>query len=166
MGLLQPDSGLLFWMCLAFGVVLFLLCKFGFPIIIRSLEERKKYIDSSLQEAGEAREEAKLLKKEGQQAIEEANAQRWKILEDVRAEQDQMAHQLKQEAQREAAAIIENARIEAQAQKEAILREANEHVVNLAVAIAEKMLRQQLQDKAAQTRLAGNILKEMEEKQN
>ena len=32
MGLLQPELGLLFWTSLAFGVVLFLLCKFGFPV--------------------------------------------------------------------------------------------------------------------------------------
>lgn len=41
MGLLQPETGLLFWMCLAFGIVLIVLCKWGFPVIIRSIEERK-----------------------------------------------------------------------------------------------------------------------------
>ena len=72
MGLLQPESGLLFWMCLAFGVVLFLLCKFGFPIILRSIEERKEYIDSSLEEAGKARQETMHLKEQGRQVMEEA----------------------------------------------------------------------------------------------
>ncbi len=166
MGLLQPESGLLFWMCLAFGVVLFLLCKFGFPIILRSIEERKEYIDTSLEEAGKARQETQQLKEQNKHVIEEAQAQRWKILEDTRAEQEQVAQQLKLKAQQEAAAIIENARAEAQAQKEAILREANEHVVTLAVAVAQKMLRQQLQDTGAQAELAGRILKEMDDKQN
>ena len=166
MGLLQPESGLLFWMCLAFGVVLFLLCKFGFPIILRSIEERKEYIDTSLEEAGKARQETQQLKEQNKHVIEEAQAQRWKILEDTRAEQEQVAQQLKLKAQQEAAAIIENARAEAQAQKEAILREANEHVVTLAVAVAQKMLRPQLQDTGAQAELAGRILKEMDDKQN
>lgn len=166
MGLLQPESGLLFWMCLAFGVVLFLLCKFGFPIILRSIEERKEYIDTSLEEAGKARQETLQLKEQNKHVIEEAQAQRWKILEDTRAEQEQVAQQLKLKAQQEAAAIIENACVEAQAQKEAILREANEHVVTLAVAVAQKMLRQQLQDTGAQAALAQRILKEMDDKQN
>ena len=98
--------------------------------------------------------------------MEEAQAQRWKILEDTRAEQEKVAGEMRLKARQEAAAIIENARAEAQAQKEAILRQANEHIVTLAVAVAQKMLRQQLQDTKAQAELAGRILKEMDDKQN
>ncbi len=161
MGLLQPDSGLLFWMCLSFGVVLFLLCKFGFPIIVKSIEERKEYIDTSLQEAAQARDEAKNLKQESSRIIEAAQAQRWKILENVREEQEQLSAQLKAKAEKEAATIIENAKAEGQAQKEEIIRQAHAHVVTLSVAVAEKMLREQLQGDKAQVELAERILKEM-----
>ena len=44
MGLLTPDPGLLFWMLVTFGVVFFLLAKYGFPIIIMDVEDRKEYI--------------------------------------------------------------------------------------------------------------------------
>ena len=161
MGLLQPDSGLLFWMCLSFGVVLFLLCKFGFPIIVKSIEERKEYIDTSLQEAQQARSETQKLKKESSQIIEAAQAQRWKILENARIEQEQLSAQLKAKAEQEAASIIEKAKAEGQAQKEEIIRQAHAHVVTLSVAVAEKMLRQQLQGDKAQVELAERILKEM-----
>ena len=53
---LTPDFGLLFWMLIAFLVVFFILAKFGFPAIINMVEERKKYIDESLQSAREANE--------------------------------------------------------------------------------------------------------------
>ena len=33
MGLLQPESGLLFWMLLSFIVVFVILSKYGFPVI-------------------------------------------------------------------------------------------------------------------------------------
>ena len=46
MSLLLPDSGLLFWMFVAFGIVFVILAKYGFPIIIRMVEDRKVYIDS------------------------------------------------------------------------------------------------------------------------
>ena len=161
MGLLQPDSGLLFWMCLSFGVVLFLLCKFGFPIIVKSIEERKEYIDTSLQEAQQARSETLKLKEESSLIIEAAQAQRSKILENVRAEQEQLSAQLKAKAEQEAASIIEKAKAEGQAQKEEIIRQAHAHVVTLSVAVAEKMLRQQLQGDKAQVELAERILKEM-----
>ena len=45
MSLLVPDSGLLFWMLLSFGIVFFVLAKFGFPIITKMVDERKQYID-------------------------------------------------------------------------------------------------------------------------
>ena len=48
MSLLLPDSGLLFWMFVAFGVVFVILAKYGFPIIIKMVEGRKTYIDQSL----------------------------------------------------------------------------------------------------------------------
>ena len=57
MGLLQPESGLLFWMALAFGVVFVLLAKYGFPVILKSIEERKDFISTSLAEAHEARQQ-------------------------------------------------------------------------------------------------------------
>ena len=54
--ILTPDLGLLFWMLLAFLVVFCLLAKFGFPVITKMVEERKAYIDASLQKAHEANE--------------------------------------------------------------------------------------------------------------
>ena len=39
MSLLLPDSGLLFWMLLSFGVVFVVLAKYGFPVITKMVEE-------------------------------------------------------------------------------------------------------------------------------
>ena len=44
MSLLVPDSGLLFWMLLSFGIVFFVLAKYGFPVIVKMVNERKEYI--------------------------------------------------------------------------------------------------------------------------
>lgn len=41
MGLLQPESGLLFWMLLSFIVVFVILAKYGFPVITKMVEERR-----------------------------------------------------------------------------------------------------------------------------
>ena len=46
MSLLTPDSGLLFWMVIVFGIVFVILAKYGFPVITRMVDERKQYIDS------------------------------------------------------------------------------------------------------------------------
>jgi F-type H+-transporting ATPase subunit b len=43
MSLLTPETGLLFWMLLSFGIVVFILVKFGFPAILQMIEKRKSY---------------------------------------------------------------------------------------------------------------------------
>ena len=53
MSLLTPDSGLLFWMIVSFGIVFVILSKYGFPVIIKAVEQRKAYIDNSLETARE-----------------------------------------------------------------------------------------------------------------
>ena len=49
MSLLTPDSGLLFWMIVSFGIVFVILSKYGFPVIVKAIEQRKAYIDNSLE---------------------------------------------------------------------------------------------------------------------
>ena len=51
MSFLLPEAGLLFWMLIAFGVVFFILYKYGFPVITSMIDERKKFIDEALDNA-------------------------------------------------------------------------------------------------------------------
>jgi len=62
MALLTPDSGLLFWMLISFGIVVFVLAKYGFPIILKMVEDRKAYIEESLLMAEKARIELQQVK--------------------------------------------------------------------------------------------------------
>ena len=64
MGLLTPDPGLLIWMLITFGVVFFILAKYGFPVVIKMVDERKAYIDNSLKAAREANEQLANVKQE------------------------------------------------------------------------------------------------------
>ena len=80
MSLLLPESGLLFWMLLSFGIVFAVLAKYGFPIIIKMVEDRKVYIDQSLQVAKEANEQLARLKSEGEAIVLSANKEQGRIL--------------------------------------------------------------------------------------
>ena len=66
-----PDFGLLFWMLLAFLVVFVLLAKFGFPVIVKMVDERKAYIDGSLKSAREANEKLAHIKVESEKILKE-----------------------------------------------------------------------------------------------
>ena len=62
--ILTPDLGLLFWMALAFLVVLVFLAKYALPAIVGSVEGRKQFIDDSLRKAHEATERLENVRQE------------------------------------------------------------------------------------------------------
>ena len=51
MSLITPDFGLFFWMTVVFIIVFTILKKKGFPVITAMVNERKAFIDASLQKA-------------------------------------------------------------------------------------------------------------------
>ena len=55
MELVTPGIGLLFWMLLAFSIVLVLLKKFAWKPILTALKDREDSIQSALDKADEAR---------------------------------------------------------------------------------------------------------------
>ena len=78
--ILTPDLGLLFWMLLAFLVVVGVLAKFGFPAIIQMVDKRKAYIDDSLRKTHEASERLENIKQEGEAMLQEAREKQALIL--------------------------------------------------------------------------------------
>ena len=78
--ILSPDLGLLFWMLVTFLVVFTLLSKFGFPVITNMVEQRKQYIDDSLEKARETHERMAQLQVESERMLKETHEQQAQIL--------------------------------------------------------------------------------------
>lgn len=90
MGLLTPDPGLVFWMIITFGVVFVLLAKYGFPVIIKAVEDRKAYIDNSLKAAREANEQLANVKLEGEKILAQAREEQNRILSEAAVTRDRI----------------------------------------------------------------------------
>ena len=88
MSLLTPDSGLLFWMIVSFGIVFIVLSKYGFPVIIKAVEQRKAYIDNSLETARQANEQLANIQAEGARILAEAKEKQNAILKEAFAEKE------------------------------------------------------------------------------
>ena len=161
MGILQPELGLLFWTSLAFGVVLFLLCKFGFPVILRSVEERRKFIDSSIDAAHEAEVRLERVTLDSEAIVEKAEAERQKILRSAGEERDRIVAEARTKAEEEARRIVTEAREQAAEEREHILRDGRQQVAALALTLSEKLLREELRDRQSQTKLADRLLDEI-----
>ena len=94
MSLLTPDSGLLFWMIVSFGIVFVILSKYGFPVIIKAVEQRKAYIDNSLETARQANEQLANIQAEGARILAEAKEKQNAILKEAFAERNKSSTKL------------------------------------------------------------------------
>ncbi|MBO5314153.1 MAG: F0F1 ATP synthase subunit B [Prevotella sp.] len=159
--ILTPDLGLLFWMLLIFVVIFFFLSKFAFPVIVGMVDERKKYIDESLQKAHEASQRLENIKLEGEAIIQEARAKQAELLKEAAATRDSLIQNAQQKAREESARLLEEAKAEIESEKQAAINDIKSQVAALSVEIAEKVLRSKLSDDKAQMDLIDNMLDEV-----
>ncbi|MFA6702359.1 MAG: F0F1 ATP synthase subunit B [Dysgonamonadaceae bacterium] len=162
MSLLTPEPGLVFWMLIAFGIVVFILVKFGFPVIIKSVNTRNAYIDDSLLAAKKAHDELATVKKSSEALIGQTRHEQGKLIEESAKTRDQMIEMAKVKAKEEADKIISSARIQIQAEKENALREVRSEIALLSIDIAEKVLRQELDKNEKQMSMIDRLLDEIE----
>ena len=161
MSLLLPDSGLLFWMTLVFLVVFFILWKWGFPSIIKMVNERKEYIDESLAKAEEANLRLANIQKQGEDLLMEAREKQAQILREASETRDTIVGQAQEKARDESARILSEAKAEIESQKQAAIRDIRSQVAELSVQIAEKILHKELATSAEQTQFINSLLDEV-----
>ena len=144
MNLVTPDTGLLFWMVVIFGLVFFLLWKFGFPIITEMVDKRNHTIEKSLKDAKEVEVRMAGMLEEHARMLEDARKEQAQILREATDTRSKLIADAKVQAQEEAAKILADARTEIAAEKEAALRDVRKEVAVLSVSIAEKILQKEL----------------------
>ena len=161
MGLLTPDPGLLFWMVITFGVVFVLLAKYGFPVIIKAVEDRKAYIDNSLKAAREANEQLANVKLEGEKILAQAREEQNRILSEAAVTRDRIVKDAQDRAVVEGQRLMAEVKKQIETEKESAIRDIRRQVAVLSVGIAEKIMRSKLADAKEQNALIDRMLDEM-----
>jgi len=161
MSLITPDFGLLVWMTLIFGIVFFVLAKWGFPMITSSVQKRADRINESIKAAKEAEERLRTLSDEQSKLIEEARKEQSRILKEAAASRDIMLENAKVQAQDEASRILAQARTQIAAEKESALRDIRKEVALISVNVAEKVLRKDLSSNEGQMELVDRLVDEV-----
>jgi len=158
MSLITPDFGLFFWMTVVFLVVLFILWKWGFPVIVKMVDERKAFIDESLRKAHEANERLANIQKEGESILQEAREKQAQILKEAAETRDAIVEKAQDKARAEGARLLDDARTAIEQEKKAAIADIRQQVATLSVEIAEKVLRQNLRDDKSQMDLIERML--------
>ena len=162
MELFTPDFGLVFWMFIAFIVLFVGLAKWGWPVILKNMDHRADTIDKGVEYAQQAKHQLDHAREEAQKYMEEAQAKQAEMLRDAAKMKTQIIEEAKRQAGVEAQKVMDAAKVSIeQSRKEAELQFRNE-VSKFSIEIAEKMLRGQMKDDAAQIKLVDKLLDEIE----
>ncbi|MFO7924621.1 MAG: F0F1 ATP synthase subunit B [Bacteroidales bacterium] len=160
MDLITPDFGLFFWMLVTFMLVFMLLKKFAWKPIIQALREREENIKEGIENAEEAKNELANVKVRSDQIISDAIVERDKLIRQGRELKDKITAEARDEAGEEAKKIVEAARKLIEEEKTAALNQIKAQIASLSVDIAEKILRQKLEDDTIQQELMTSLLDE------
>ncbi len=161
MKLVTPDIGLLFWMLVSFGIVLFLLRKFAWKPILASLKTREENISEALNTAKKAKEEMAMLKSDNEKLIQQARGERDQMLKEARDTKDAIIAESKVKAQAEANKIMAGARETINTEKNAAIADLKNQVASMSIDIAEKILRQELSKDEKQKSLMENLMRDV-----
>ncbi|WP_379968955.1 F0F1 ATP synthase subunit B [Epilithonimonas sp. UC225_85] len=154
----QFSSGLFIIQSIIFLVLLFLLGKFAWKPILKSIDERETSIIDALNQAKLAKQEMAQLKEDNERILREARAERDGILKEARDMKDKIVNQAKDSAKIEGEKMIEAARQSIQTEKNAAMADIKTQIGTLSVSIAENILKEKLNNDGAQNALVENIL--------
>jgi F-type H+-transporting ATPase subunit b len=159
--LVLPDIGLVIWSTLAFSIVLFVLGKFAWKPIMKSIREREDSIDESLALAEQVKSEMAQLKNENEVLLAKAREERAQLLKEAREIKDKIINEAKEQAKVEANKIITDAQLAITQQKMAAITEVKNQVGNLVIEVSEKVLRRELANKTEQEAYINTLANEI-----
>ena len=130
-GLIDVVPGLMIWTLIAFGITFFVLKRFAFGPIQRTIDERRDRIRQAVEEADRARVEARELLEQHRQLIGQAKGEAAEILADARKVADAQIERVKEEAEAERQRRLEETRRQIEAETKRSLDQIRSEVADL-----------------------------------
>ena len=162
MELFKPDFGLIFWMFVAFGILFFVLWKWAWPVIIKGVESRADLIDKGVEYAQSAKEQLDNARAEADRQIAEARRQQADILREADKMKTRIIEEARDAARVEARKVMDAAKLSIDQERKQAEEALRKEVSSMALAVADKVVRQQMADSAAQRKLVDSLIDEMD----
>jgi F-type H+-transporting ATPase subunit b len=147
-GLLTPHGGLMFWTLLIFLAVWFILAKYAFKPITAAVEAREKALEDAIAAAKADRDEAAKILAEHRKQIEAARGDAQKLIAEGRAIGDKLRAEMIEETRAQQQEMLERARREIESEKVRAIAELRREAVDLAIAGASKVIEKNLDDES------------------
>jgi F-type H+-transporting ATPase subunit b len=144
--LIQVTPGLMIWTIVCFLVTLFVLKRYAFGPIQKTIDERRERIRQSLDEADNAREEARKLLEEHRRLISGAQTDAEEILSEARRVAEANERRMREELEADRQRRLEETRKQIDAETSRALEAIRAEVVDLSMLAASKVTRKSLDD--------------------
>jgi F-type H+-transporting ATPase subunit b len=144
--LIKVTPGLMIWTIVAFLITLFVLKRYAFGPIQKTIDERRQRIEQSIREAEEARNEARRLLEEHRALIGQARGQAEEILLEARKVADAQRERVRQETETDRQRRLEETRRQIEAETHRALEQIRTEVAELTLIAATKVTRKSLDD--------------------
>lgn len=150
--------GLFIWQVVIFVGLILLLKKFAWKPILDAVNDREEGIKNALLAAENAKKDMQNLKADNEKLLAEARAERDLMIKEAREIKEKMIADAKSEAQAQGEKMIDQAKASIESEKNAAMAELKNQVSSLSLEIAEKLLKDELSNKEAQTKLVEKML--------
>jgi F-type H+-transporting ATPase subunit b len=124
----------------SFGIVFLILAKFGFPIIQRTLEQRRAIIQEGVDNAAQAKRDLAEAKANADQVLRDARVQAQETIAQAAKAAEKEAQRIHEEAQARAAQIEQQQIARIQQESARARAEISRLVVNLSINAASKVI--------------------------
>ena len=132
--------GLMIWTILFFVIVFLVLKKYAFGAIQKLIDERREQIRRSIEEADNARDEARRLLEEHRQLIGQARGEAEQILTEARRTRESMEQRMREETEAERQRRLEETRREIAAETQRALEQIRNEVADLTLEAASRVV--------------------------
>lgn len=153
----KPEPGLLIWTTIIFLIFWYMMSRFAFKPIGAALKQRETDIQTALDEAKMAREEMSHLQAKNEELLAEAREERAQMLKEAKEAKEQIIAEAKERANFEYKRKVESAIQDIENQKLAAMTDLKNRSGQLAIEIAEKLLRKELGNKMEQEAYAKSL---------
>jgi F-type H+-transporting ATPase subunit b len=151
-GLIEVVPGLMIWTLVCFAIAFFVLRKYAFGPIQRTIDERRERIRQAVDEADNARNEARELLEQNRAILAQARSESADILAEARKVGDAQIERAKQEAESERQRRLEDTRKQIEAETTRAIGQIRSEVADLTLEATARVVGKVL-DTADQKRL-------------
>src|SRR5829696_6738141 len=138
-GIIEATPGLMIWTLVCFGITFFVLRKFAFGPIQKTIDERRQRIRESVEEAEHARAEARRLLEEHKQLIGQAKSEAGQILAEARKVADSQRDRAREEIEADRQRRLEDTRKQIEAETARALEQIRSEVADLTLIATSKV---------------------------